>query len=277
MSTKSGRRNLLFMIPKNMTSLNKNTPNQKGNNTFTPLGIIALFVGLSETIAGFAAIKTEGVVQLIFTVFSVIFPIGIAVAFFSVLWKRAQVFYPPKEFGANVDVRHYAEAMRHQAVGNQELQTLVRNTIAETFGSQEAQNVIAEISTNKAAQSDTIVQQATMALAQQAVGRLQSAVVTIDIRQFRGESVAELVFPYDQNEEAFSMLSAVYFHIDDYVPPFAYGKIWALKDEATGEVLVPDGVDWSDTNALANSRVTVKEFGISPGMRLSAIHFRRIR
>ena len=259
-----------------MPQANKNSTGAKTGSSFTPLGIIALFVGLSETIAGFAAIKTEGLVQLIFAAFSVLFPIGIAAAFFFVLWKRAQVFYPPKEFGPNVDVRHYAEAMRHQAQGQQELQTTIKNTIVETFTSQEARDVIAAISASNTVQTEAIVQQASAALAEQAVGRLQDSVITIDIRQFRGESVSDLVFPYEPNEKAFSLLSAVYFHIDNYVPPFAYGKNWALKIDTTGEVLIPNGVDWNDTNALANSDVTVSELGLKSGMKLSAIHFRRL-
>jgi len=44
------------------------------STSITPLGIIATFVALSETVAGLAAVKTVNPVQSIFAVFAVIFP-----------------------------------------------------------------------------------------------------------------------------------------------------------------------------------------------------------
>src|SRR5215470_721993 len=125
-----------------MTTARKKQSQSAKSAALTPLGIIATFVALSETVAGLAAIKTDGTVQLIFAIFAVAFPVFVASLFFAVLWKRSYVFYPPQEFGRDVDVQKYVEAMRNQAIGNQELISLVRTSISETLKSQEAQTAL---------------------------------------------------------------------------------------------------------------------------------------
>src|SRR5262245_53470986 len=93
----------------------RSTDHRSGSRTMTPLGIIAIFVGLAQTVAGLAAIQTVGGVQIAFTSFALAFPVLIAAAFFAMLWMRPVNFYSPKEFGPEVDVARYAEAMRQQA------------------------------------------------------------------------------------------------------------------------------------------------------------------
>ena len=244
---------------------------QTKTNAFTPLGIIATFVALAEVIAGLAAVKTEGIVQMIFAVFSAFFPIFIAGIFFIILWKRSYVFYPPQEFGTEVDVRHYVEAMRHQAIGNQELTALVKKAIGETLSSPDAIATLAHVPASQDSAEEAL-KQASASLVEQAVDRLQSAVITIDITEFSAPGLApNLVFPFDGTQQAFSLLSAVYFQIDDQVPPFTYGKLWALQDMTSGELLLPSGVDWTNEEALANSRATVGELGLQPGRILKAV------
>lgn len=80
--------------------------------TMTPLLVIASFVTLSEIVAGLAASKATGTVQLIFTLFAVLFPIAVAGAFFAVLWHRPYVLYGPTEYGDGADVTSFVGAMR---------------------------------------------------------------------------------------------------------------------------------------------------------------------
>ncbi len=238
---------------------------------FTPLGIIATFVALSETVAGLAAVKTDGSVQLMFATFAISFPVLIAVAFFSVLWMRAYVLYPPKEFGKEVDVRQYVEAMRHQAIGNNEIHDLVKKTISETLASQSAQSAILHVA-EKSEPSSEALMKAAEALSVEAVDRLQRSVVTVDISEFaNGTLTTQLVFPFQPDEEAFTLLSAVYYQISDFVRPFTYGKSWVLQDVDSGELLLPHSIPWADNHALADSGATVKQMGIVAGQSFRAI------
>ncbi|MGC1175051.1 hypothetical protein [Polaromonas sp.] len=251
----------------------KNTllPRSK-SSSITPLGIIATFVALSETVAGLAAIKTTGSVQFIFACFAVIFPILIACAFFFILWKRAYVFYPPQDFGSEVDVKHYVDAMRHQAVGNQELHSLVKTTITETLRSHEAQIAISNVAVGGEARAAEALNAASEVLSAQAVDRLHRAVLTVNVSAFEGsEVIPELVFPYDGEQEAFTLLSAVYYQISDHVRPFTYGKSWALQDRDSGNQILPPDVNWRDNYALADSGATVEQMGIRAGMTLLAV------
>src|SRR5437773_7303669 len=77
----------------------------------TPLRIIALFVSLTEAVAGLALINTSGGIQVALTAFVVAFPVLVAGAFFLILWYRNYVFYPPTDFPDST-VEKFVGAMR---------------------------------------------------------------------------------------------------------------------------------------------------------------------
>ncbi len=78
---------------------------------FTPLGIVAAFVGLTEVVVGVALTQVSGGIQVILTVFVMLFPLLVAIAFFLILWYRAYVFYPPSEYG-NINPKDFMGAIR---------------------------------------------------------------------------------------------------------------------------------------------------------------------
>jgi hypothetical protein len=257
-----------------MAMPNKRPTKPPHSSNITPLGIIAAFVALSETVAGLAAVKTEGAVQLIFAIFAALFPVLIAALFFAVLWKRSYVLYPPKEFGRDVDVTRYVEAMRHQAISSQELIALVRTSINETFTSQEAQAALAQVTTENTVTNRSALERASETLAEKTVDRIEESILRVDISRFGysvDSPVPELIFSYDPNEDVFSLLSAIYYQISDYVPAFTYGKSWALQDAFSNQLILPATIPWVDNYALAASEATVQEFGLQPGMRLRAV------
>jgi hypothetical protein len=79
----------------------------------TPLGIVATFVTLTETVLGLALTQVTGGVQIALTVFVITFALLVAGAFFVILWFRPFVFYSPSEFG-DVDPKSFIDAMRGQ-------------------------------------------------------------------------------------------------------------------------------------------------------------------
>jgi hypothetical protein len=82
----------------------------------TPLWIISLFVGLTEAVLAVAVTQTTGGVQIALAAFVMIFPLLIAAAFFTVLWKRPWQFYAPSEYGA-VDPVSFVETLAHAQFG----------------------------------------------------------------------------------------------------------------------------------------------------------------
>jgi hypothetical protein len=80
-------------------------------SSMTPLWVISIFVSLCEVVAGLAVIQAEGGVQITLTVFVVVFPLLVAGAFFTILWFKPYVFYPPTEFGAGTNVSEYVQAL----------------------------------------------------------------------------------------------------------------------------------------------------------------------
>src|SRR3954451_22299629 len=85
-----------------------------------PLWIISLFLGLSEVTSGVAATQVDGASRASFTLFAIIFPSGVAIAFFAILWRKPQVLYAPRDFPKHLDARAYVQAMQSAAATKQE-------------------------------------------------------------------------------------------------------------------------------------------------------------
>ena len=86
----------------------------EGKKAITPLWIVALFVSLTELVLGAAVTQTAGGIQVALTVFVIAFPVLIAGSFFLTLWHKPYVFYPPTEFGHQINVGEYVEAMQRR-------------------------------------------------------------------------------------------------------------------------------------------------------------------
>lgn len=78
----------------------------------TPLGLITLFVTLTETGLGALSTQTSGAVQMLLTIFVVTFPVAIASAFFAILWNRPHHLYHPSEYAAGTTAEMFERATR---------------------------------------------------------------------------------------------------------------------------------------------------------------------
>ena len=70
-------------------------------------------MSLTEVALGLAATKTSGEIQIALTVFFCAFPSLIAAAFFTILWRKPWVLYPPKDYPAS-GPGAFVDAMRDQ-------------------------------------------------------------------------------------------------------------------------------------------------------------------
>ena len=99
-----------------------NSQSSSRNVWYTPLAIIALFVGLVELIitGGLIFIQTEGLVQQVLIWFVVLFPILVLGILSLFLWKKPQNLYSPIEYGHSTSVKEFTEAMTAESKGIRE-------------------------------------------------------------------------------------------------------------------------------------------------------------
>src|SRR5688572_9888667 len=97
----------------------------------SPLWILALFIALTEVIAGLAAINTGDSVQVIFALFACLFPLLVLGAFFLVLWKRPYAFYTPRDYTAQTSVTDFVRAFGGVI---QDRETVVTTALSQAVG-----------------------------------------------------------------------------------------------------------------------------------------------
>lgn len=78
----------------------------------TPLYIVAAALALAEVPLALVAYLTGGPVQTAFTVFAMLYPSGLVVAFFWIWVKRPWLLYAPTEFESGDALRDYVATMR---------------------------------------------------------------------------------------------------------------------------------------------------------------------
>ncbi len=84
----------------------------------SPLWIISIFVTFTEAVLGYAVTKTDSWIQGALAVFVMLFAIGIASAFFYILWHKPYHFYSPSDFG-NISPKDFVDAIQGAPVVQQ--------------------------------------------------------------------------------------------------------------------------------------------------------------
>lgn len=215
-----------------------------------PLWIVSLFLTFSETTAAIAATQLTGWQQSVLVVFSVVFPIAVACAFFAVLWKRPYVLYAPRDFTSETTVSAYVEAMRttrqNMAAIELSLDDVVREAI-ETIGIGE-----------DAATIETAVVAARE--------NLRERFIVIDYGgDFADPDTPPILYSPDRDATVQDLLDYVWYALDrEGVPPFTYGDTWKLEIFKGRDLVVQrNSRTHTDDRPLASA-------GIRSGMRLIA-------
>ena len=211
---------------------------------FTPLGIIALFISLSEAIAGIVVTQTSSATQIILTVFVVFFPIIISTMFFYVLWNRPQVFYHPKEYGGEADVATFTKAMELRF---KTIPFLSKNIEDQILISIEDKKIAEEIINNVR----------------------KKEFIEIDTTQILGKNGEIVRVPYREFQSIGLLLKFIWFEAE-VLDVHSYNKEWIIKDVETGEVFKDIGSIYARTHFGTKwDERSLKEVGIYPGSRLS--------
>jgi hypothetical protein len=236
----------------------------------SPLWIIAVFVSFSETVLGVAVIQTKGGIQVSLTTFVIVFPAIVCGLFFWVLWKRPYVFYTPADFGGDVGVREYVEAMHYQReaqsgapiseVAIKSIETKLKTLFA---------GALSEVADPK--QKEAL-------LLRETVDAVRQSVIQIDSRPFFGEKGRVWEESFDPSRQMDDFLNTLYFEMRPLgLPIFSYGKVWALRDPSTEKVFVPAGSQWARLNGAEDDDRTLSEVGLTGGMKLDVLRIGRTR
>lgn len=92
---------------KKMPTKGKETPSR-----FTPLGIIATFLGVTEVAMGYPLTHTSGQVQLLLTYFATCFPLVVFAGFFTLSYFKPEALLAQPDFASAAEATEYLNALR---------------------------------------------------------------------------------------------------------------------------------------------------------------------
>ena len=95
--------------------------------------------------------------------------------------------------------------------------------------------------------------------------------LTVDPRQLLGAKRAIAQLPHGPDKTVDARLDEVYYSQEPLIPPHTYRVEWVLRDAKTGRVFGDIGRRWAEGHGLPRDNRTLKEVGITPGMRLEII------
>lgn len=233
----------------------------------TPLWVISLFLGLTQTVVTVGVTRTDGTVQAVLAVFVVLFPVLIAGGFFAILWNRPQVFYSPGEYG-NQDPLKFAEAMRYRQFNERDLFLRMEESIRSTL---QSPAVVQELSENvqQADRVRAVLRDAADTTIETMRG---TTLLTLDSRPLLGDDGEVSYIAYQQFDTVWTFLDYVWYTIADHdVPAYRYGDLWALRDGASGTRFLDIGRRWAHEHELEEDSRSLKAAGFVPGMTLEII------
>ncbi|GLZ39271.1 hypothetical protein [Actinokineospora sp. NBRC 105648] len=221
-----------------------------------PLWVIAAFLGVAEVTVGIVATQSEGWIQGLLAVFSVAFPVGIAVAFFLILWFRPYVLYAPNDYPDGTRVADFVDAVSvARASRLRSLDAVVQTTIEEVLRDRLPGSAIEESV------------QAALDIAHESI---EKALVFVETGPLREDSplpkgIAVPAFPHTSVQE---FLDELWLGLASVVPAFSYGEKWELVSAHTGQPLPDMGWQWAERQGKKGDDRQLSAIGIKPGIRL---------
>lgn len=222
-----------------------------------PLWVISLFLSLTEATLGIAASQVDGWIQGLWAVFAVVFPVGVSIAFFVLLWQRPEALYSPGDYGG-ATVTEFAAAMRGGPL------QAVETTLREAVTAAVATDVRRE-DPDASSVVDGIVAKATDAFRNRTVEVDVSAVNT-------SVGVRPITIFIDDETTVKDLTNQVYLALAPAVKPYRYAHDWVLVDSSTGKAYTDMGRSWAKERfgQLDDTR-RLGEVGIEGGARLKAV------
>ncbi|MEV6627285.1 hypothetical protein AB0M83_26355 [Amycolatopsis sp. NPDC051106] len=196
---------------------------QSGPGVRSPLWVISLFLGLSETIVTVVLLKASGWIQGLLAVFATGFPLVTAIGFFILLWCKPEVLYAPGDYGPETTVAEFTTALTRRARSEiKTAESIIRST------SESLESELTKLGADKPAQEE-IIDSITNAIRNNVIH------VKIDEIVQGTDEVAELLV--DDTTTVQEFLDFVYRAISPFVEPYTYGTSWQLVNLRTGKVV----------------------------------------
>lgn len=235
----------------------------------SPLSVVSLFFGLVEVGLAYSSGVSSGGVQIGVLVFMALFAVGIAGTFFTFLWKRNWVFYPPSDF-PSASVESYVAAMRGGA-------DLNLNRLTDRVGQVFDDDSLPEKLNHAVMLPDTdrgeTIRQIIKELRRNAVGEIEASALCFDARPLMGETAPVWEEIYNEDTSVDSWLNRVAWRLEPF-PPYDYGTVWLLKDVSSGKIYDDIGSAWAKQQGVAKDNRPLSEVGIRGGMNFEVIEKR---
>ncbi|MCF7552196.1 hypothetical protein [Pseudonocardia sp. WMMC193] len=225
-----------------------------------PLATVAIFLTLCEVTAGVAATQTENAPRLIFTVFSVTFPLVVAIGLFFLLLKRPEVLYAPGDYSKGTTIDEFVNATKGARTSktaedqNKDLLQLMTNAIEQGLREYLPRGAAtpAELEAVASRVAETQIQQNS---------------VRVLLPEDDGENGGILTIPVGEHTTVGILLDRIFFALNDTVPAHTYGEWWVLVSN-DGTFLRPAGRAYATTVGAAKDDRSIADLGISPGETL---------
>lgn len=239
----------------------------------TPLSIIAMFLSLSEAVAGIAAIQASGGLQVALGIFVIVFPFAIACAFFVVLWYRPYVFYPPNEYGGKTDVKQYVEAMQNRSAKEADILDHLDDKIMQALSANDTASELAELASEKNHSKKSIERDEIFSgIASRTAQAIRESFVIIEAGSEFGDRAGRYSIAYKPSDPVYRVGNEVYFLLTPMVKAFTLGTKWTLIDKETGQRMKEFESDWSRGETEEDDTREVQSVGVKPGMVLKAVY-----
>ena len=218
----------------------------------SPLWIIALFIALTQSMAGIAAIATDGTTRMIFAIFAVTFPVVVLALFVWLLLRHPANLYSPGQYTAETTIETYVRALGRES---RDAASQLRQTLS----------AVAAAALSEPTGSDA----RSVAVTGILEDLTERSIVTVDRSVLLpGSPPAEV--PVTTHTTVDELLDSIYFHLADVVPPRTYGQEWVLADEQMTQ-LTEIGRTWAEEHGMRRDVRPIVEVGIQPGARIVAV------
>ena len=237
----------------------------------SPLGVVSLFLSFTEVVLGYAVTQTSGWIQGVLTAFVVLFPVGICVAFFRILWVKPFVFYTPTDFGPNVDVSQYVEAMSTASRPKPVAETISAR-VEQALQPRELESAVDRLITTSAKEDHTKPIREFVELVRSRVEEsIKQSFVRIDSTQLLGVHGPVWDETYEPDLPVFSFLDSIWRHLQPHVGAYTYSKEWVLRDAESGRILDQLGRPWARQRGLREDERPISDGGVRPNTTLEVV------
>ena len=247
----------------------KEQDHRKVPRAHSPLSVISLFFGLVEAGFAYSAGVSSGAVQIGVLIFMALFAVGIAGTFFTFLWKRNWVFYPPSDF-PSASVESYVAAMR----GGTDLKlSRLTDSVGLVFDDDSLPEKLNHAVMLPEPERGETIRQIIKELRRNAVEEIEASALRFDARPLMGKAAPVWEEIYNEDTPVDSWLNRVAWRLEPF-PPYPYGTIWLLKDASSGKIYDDIGTTWAKKQGMGQDNRLLSEVGIRGGMNFEVIEKR---